>query len=105
MEKFEYINELMPFYQSLLTARQNEILQYYYFEDLSITEIAELLSISRNAVHDTIKKSTNQINKYEEKLNLYSAYKKRMKLFEQLKQLEINQVDNIVNELINMEDQ
>ncbi|MGI6509344.1 MAG: YlxM family DNA-binding protein [Erysipelotrichaceae bacterium] len=105
MEKFEYFNELMPFYQSLLTERQNEILQYYYFEDLSITEIAELLSISRNAVHDTLKKSTSQITKYEEKLGLYSSYKKRMKLFEQLKLLDINQVDNIVNELINMEDQ
>lgn len=57
MEKFEYINELMPFYQSLLTVRQNEILQHYYFEDLSITEISELLNISRNAVFDALKRA------------------------------------------------
>ncbi len=105
MEKFEYFNDLMPFYQSLLTPRQNEILQYYYFEDLSITEIADLLNISRNAVFDTLKKSTNQITKYETKLGLYSSYKKRMQLFNKLKKLEISQVDDIVNELINMEDQ
>ncbi|MGI6581306.1 MAG: YlxM family DNA-binding protein [Erysipelotrichaceae bacterium] len=105
MEKFEYINELMPFYQSLLTARQNEILQYYYFEDLSITEIADLLSISRNAVHDALKKSVNLVNKYEDKLGLCSLYKKRMKLFGKLKSLENKQVDDIVDELINMEDQ
>ena len=105
MEKFEYINELIPFYQNLLTERQNEILQYYYFDDLSITEIAELLAISRNAVHYTLKKSINLIKKYENKLGLCYSYKKRMKLFEQLKSLENNQVDNIVNELINMEDQ
>ncbi|MGI6608162.1 MAG: YlxM family DNA-binding protein [Erysipelotrichaceae bacterium] len=105
MEKFEYINELMPFYQSLLTDRQNEILQYYYFEDLSITEIANLLGISRNGVHDTLKKSIGLIKKYEEKLGLCESYKRRIKLFKRLKSLEISQVDNIVNELIKMEDQ
>ncbi|NLZ75261.1 MAG: hypothetical protein GX914_02010 [Erysipelotrichia bacterium] len=105
MEKFEYINELMPFYQSLLTSRQNEVLQYYYFDDLSITEIADLLGISRNAVHDALKKSVNLILKYEDKLGLCLSYKKRMQLFEELKSLENSQVDDIVNKLINMEDQ
>ena len=54
-DKFEHVNLLLPFYGKLLSERQLEILKYYYYEDLSLSEIAENLSISRNAVFDALK--------------------------------------------------
>lgn len=61
--QFDYINELMPFYLSLLTERQQEILKLYFYEDLSLTEIAENLNISRNGVYDTLKKSRKKFKR------------------------------------------
>ena len=60
--QFDYINELMPFYLRLLTERQQEILKLYFYEDLSLTEIAENLNISRNGVYDTLKKAEKSLD-------------------------------------------
>ena len=46
------VNTLLDFYGALLTPRQQEICRCYYREDLSMTEIAEIESISRSAVSD-----------------------------------------------------
>ncbi len=104
MDDFEYINELLPFYIELLTDKQQQILKLYYFENYSLAEIAEDLQISRNAVYDSLKKSINSIKRYEEKLQLLANYKKRNELYERLRSLANQQVDDIVNELVNMED-
>ncbi len=89
MDKFEYYNQLLPFYSDLLTQRQKEIMEMYFFEDLSLTEIAENLQISRNAVYDTIKKGENLLKEYEkseEKFDVIildpTAYTKTAKNFE-----------------------
>ena len=49
------MNTLLDFYGGLLTPKQQEICRFYYREDLSLTEIAELQQVSRAAVHDSIK--------------------------------------------------
>ena len=51
-----YYNELYDIYGSLLTKRQQEILQLYFQEDFSYAEIREELSISRAAVLDAVHK-------------------------------------------------
>lgn len=104
MDDFEYINELLPFYIELLTDKQQQILKLYYYENYSLAEIAEDLQITRNAVYDSLKKSINSIKRYEEKLQLLANYKKRIELYERLRSLANQQVDDIVNELVNMED-
>ncbi len=104
MDDFEYINELLPFYIELLTDKQQQILKLYYYENYSLAEIAEDLQITRNAVYDSLKKSINSIKRYEEKLQLLANYKKRSELYERLRSLANQQVDDIVNELVNMED-
>lgn len=104
MDDFEYINELLPFYIELLTDKQQQILKLYYYENYSLAEIAENLQITRNAVYDSLKKSVNSIKRYEEKLQLLANYKKRSELYERLRSLANQQVDDIVNELVNMED-
>ena len=52
------------------------IMEYYYMDDLSLSEIGENLNITRSAVFDTVKKSTSILLNYEEKLKLLEKEKK-----------------------------
>ena len=61
---------LLDTYGSLLTDRKRELLDYYYNEDYSLSEISELTGISRQGVRDSIKKSEEEILKLESKLNI-----------------------------------
>ena len=68
MEKNVEISILCDLYGKLLTPRQEEILIDYYNNDLSLSEIAENNSITRQAVRDIIKKGEKKLFEYEEKL-------------------------------------
>ncbi|MBQ3376281.1 MAG: DNA-binding protein [Erysipelotrichaceae bacterium] len=81
---FDHINSLIPFYENLLTERQKEIIKYYYYEDLSLTEIAENLDISRNAVYDTIRKTRGILEEYESKLHLKKDSQERLAKYSEL---------------------
>ncbi|MDR2515113.1 MAG: HTH domain-containing protein [Christensenellaceae bacterium] len=72
MERSARLNCLMDFYGPLLTERQRRLLQLRVEEDLSLSEIAENLSISRQAVSEALQKAEAQLNRYEERLGLYS---------------------------------
>lgn len=61
---------LMDFYKSLITDKQKDIMDLYYNYDLSISEIAEELNSTRQAVYDNIKRAELTLYKYEKKLNL-----------------------------------
>lgn len=75
MEKFVEITYLFDFYQELLTDKQRELVMQYYFDDLSLGELAIQHSISRQSIFDTIKKAEQKLLDYEKKLCLYSKYK------------------------------
>lgn len=77
-------NVLFDIYGQLLTERQREICSLYYEEDFSYSEIAEELSISRAAVQDSLKKSLNQLQKYESVIHYIEKRKKIIELLEQL---------------------
>lgn len=74
MDNVFEITLLMDFYGQLLTERQYEILDYHYNNDYSLGEIAEILNISRQGVHDNIKRSKILLNKMEEKLGLIERF-------------------------------
>ena len=57
MDKMIEMNIRNDLYGSMLTIRQREIINLYYEENFSLSEIAEEFSISRQAVHDTLKKA------------------------------------------------
>ena len=57
-------------YGNLLTEKQKQIFTMYYFDDMSLFEIAEELNISRQGVRDSLVKSAEQLHAYEEKCGL-----------------------------------
>ena len=61
---------LYDFYGALLTDKQREVMALYHEENLSLSEIASEFGISRQAVHDTLKKAEQALKEYEEKLKL-----------------------------------
>lgn len=79
-----YYNQLYGYYQNLLTNKQQEIFEDYYYNDFSLSEIAESNSTSRNAVFDTLKKVEKLLINYEEKLRLSQNNNQLMKLLEEL---------------------
>ena len=68
MDKKVEISMLWQIYGKLLTEKQYEYIDYYYNQDLSLSEIAENDNITRQAVRDIIKKGERKLFEYEEKL-------------------------------------
>ena len=65
---------LFDFYGELLTDRQKEIYERFVADDLSLGEIAEEAGISRQGVHDLIKRCNQTLRGYEEKLHLIDKF-------------------------------
>lgn len=80
IEKIERQSMLFDFYGSLLSESQNEVMALYHEDNLSLSEIAEELGQSRQAVHYTLKKAERALNGYEDKLGLVSGYHKSQEL-------------------------
>ena len=68
MEKNIEISILIGIYGELLTEKQFEIIDDYYNNDLSLSEIAENNNITRQAVRDILKKGEKKLFEFEEKL-------------------------------------
>lgn len=70
MEKTFRINELMDFYETLLSERQRVAMDMYYREDYSLNEIAENLGITKQAVSDNLKRAISNLELFEANLAL-----------------------------------
>ncbi len=64
------VSLLLDLYRNLLTAKQRNIMEMYYDENFSLAEIADINGSSRQAIFDLIKRSEQQLSKYEEKLRI-----------------------------------
>lgn len=71
---------LFDYYGELFTDKQKEYFTDYYFNNLTLQEIADNNNVSKNAVHKNIKDILQKLDYYESKLNLYSNKKKIEKL-------------------------
>lgn len=65
---------LYDIYAPLLSDRQNEILNLYYNEDESLSEISENVGITRQGVRDCIVKAEEQLEYFEKRIGLYGKF-------------------------------
>lgn len=89
LEKTTEMNLLYDFYGSLLTKKQQKLLEMYYLDDWSLGEIAAHQGVSRQAVFEAIKRAQKNLTDVEEKLGLLEKHFKRQQIAIQiLKQIE-----------------
>ncbi|MGL5513072.1 MAG: sigma factor-like helix-turn-helix DNA-binding protein, partial [Sporomusa sp.] len=60
--------------------KQRDCLNMHYLQDLSLAEIAEEMNVSRQAVHDILRRAEQTLEEYEEKLGLIDRYGYERKL-------------------------
>lgn len=84
LERTTEMNLLYDFYGSLLTEKQQGLLEMYYLEDWSLSEIAEHQGVSRQAVFEAIKRAQATLVDLEEKLGLMNKHLMRQKLAEEI---------------------
>ena len=99
LEKTKRVNDLIDLYGNLLTDNQLNILELYYMEDLSLKEISEELNVSRNAIHDSLKRSLNILEEYENKLKLIEKEKIKSDLLEKINDLSKEEIKEIIIKL------
>ena len=78
-EKDLKIGLLLDFYGDVLSERKRTVLDYYYNDDLSLSEISAEIGISRQGVREMIKKAEEELRFYEEKLGLAGRFEEAQK--------------------------
>lgn len=96
MEDRVYLTCLYDYYGELLTNKQREYFENYYFANLTLAEISENNNISRNAVHKALKETKELLEHYEEKLKLYH---KKVKINDIIKDID-KDIKEKIEELI-----
>lgn len=99
MEKLLEQALLFDFYGELLTEHQKQVYEEVVLEDYSLSEVAEERGISRQGVHDLIKRCNKVLSDYEDKLHLVERFIKIQKTVEQIDKLATTKVeaDNLKN--------
>ena len=91
------IISLIDTYGGLLTNKQSTIMSSYYFDNLTLSEIADNHNISRQAVRDSISQSIKILNDYESKLHLVEKFSYIKNNLIEIKNLSTN--DNLTNKI------
>ena len=71
----QYASMLYDFYGALLSENQLEVMTMYHEDNLSLSEIADELGMTRQAVHYTLKKAEAKLEEYDNKLGLVESYR------------------------------
>lgn len=72
------ISLLYDFYGGLIPAPQQRAVELYVNDDLSLSEVADILGISRQGVRDALNRATAKLREYEQRLGLLRAYRERL---------------------------
>ncbi len=97
MTEFEdklLVSELYELYGQMLTKKQQELFELYYYEDCSIVEIAQMNDVTKNAIYNSLKKSIKQLSNFEEILKIKQKYEDNINLLK-----ENNIDDSIINKI------
>lgn len=98
VEKLVEVGILFDFYGKLLTEKQYRIVDLFYMEDFSLSEIGEELRITRQGVYDTLKRAEEKLYKYEETLGLASKFRESHKNIKKILKLTKDMKTLIYNE-------
>lgn len=85
MEDFAKTSMLFDIYGGLLTDKKKRVMEMYHEDDMSLSEIAEELEISRAAVHDSLRSAERLLCSYEDKLGILDDYLRKEKLADELR--------------------
>lgn len=96
MESRFYLINLYDIYCELLTEKQQEYFEDYYFNNLTLAEMSENCDVSRNAIHKQLKETEEKLNRYETILKLYEKNKKIKKICEKLDEQTKNKILDIL---------
>lgn len=84
IDKAARIGRLYDVYSALLTDRQRRWVELHYFDDLSLAEIAEQHGVTRQAVHDNVRRAEEQLESYDALLGLIRLQEQRNRAIEAL---------------------
>lgn len=91
LEKAVRLGMLFDFYGNLLTDKQQNYFSMYYLQDFSLKEIAEQFEVSRQSVHDILRRTEQTLNDYEQKLGLLKIFDEEkdiiLEIYNKLKEL------------------
>ncbi len=96
MEKFVERTLLYDFYGELLTEHQRSVYEDAVFDDLSLSEIARDKGISRQGIHDLIKRCDKLLSDYEERLHLVERFLKIKEDIQKIKELTKSETDGTI---------
>lgn len=80
-----YISALLDVYGDFLSEKQKTLTEYYYNDDLSLSEIAENEGITRQGVNDLIKRAEAQLKAFEEKCHYCERFARLKELSEDIR--------------------
>ena len=86
-EKDLRVSVLLDYYSPMLTDKQKDVIDLYYNEDLSLSEIAEHENITRQGVRDRIKRGEQTLYEMEENFHLVERSEKYSALIQEIIQL------------------
>ena len=101
MEKFVEQTLLYDFQGELLTERQQQVYESGVLEDYSLSEVAEDLGISRQGVHDMIKRCNHTLEEYESRLHLVEKFLCIRKQVQKIKELAVGYNAGEITEISN----
>jgi hypothetical protein len=93
-DKITEVNLLYDFYAQLLTEKQQEVIRLYHCENLSLSEIGDEFSISRQGVYDALKNAEKSLFEYEAKLGLLKKFAYTSSLIARVDK----QIDSLISE-------
>lgn len=85
----EYITSLYLIYKELLSEKERNYFEYYYFEDYSLGEIADLYEVSRSYASKYLNQITSKLTNFEEILKIEEKNKKIKEILNDIKDLEV----------------
>lgn len=114
MNKLARMAMLYDFYGQLLTVKQRGIMELFYSDDLSLSEIAQERGTSRQAVYDILKRTEKILESYEEKLHLVEKFQQQQNKIARIGELVslarehenvtyLEKVTEIIGEIIELE--